>query len=394
MTNTLKDELDAIGRYSIISREEIEALANRLALQQKSGNCTTSDCLADMGKALGTKLMVYGSISKVGGTYALSLRLLDTDNKEAVRRVNERCKCSEEDLFDTIQLAAGKLLAGQQNIQRQQSSAPMLVSQQDQRESAGMPLWIEPSTGLEFVRVPGGCYSMGGKSGGEVRIDREVVTLAHKVCVDDFYLAKHEMNQKTWEELMGGNPAKHSHKTLFGTTDATKYPVDSVNWNEIQEFIKKLNMKAGMSFRLPTEAEWEYAARSGGKNEIFSGGNDYGEVSWGGGGDPWATTGSLRQTKYFSNGTTHEVDTKKPNGLGIYLMSGNVAEWCSDWFEEDYYKISPERNPPGPENGVEKIIRGGSWHSDPSSLMTFDRYHATPDTKNDQIGFRLAHPIF
>lgn len=114
MTNTLKDELHAAGEYSIISREEIEALANRLALQQKSGNCTSDECLADMGKALGTKLMVYGSISKVGSTFSISLRLLDTDNKEAIRRVNERCKCSEEGLFDSIKVAAAKLM-GQEN---------------------------------------------------------------------------------------------------------------------------------------------------------------------------------------------------------------------------------------------------------------------------------------
>ena len=105
MTNTLKDELDAKGNYSIISREEIEALANRLALQQQSGECTTSDCLADMGKALGTKLMVYGSISKLDNTYSVSLRLLNTESKEAVNRANERCKCSKEDLFEIIQIA-------------------------------------------------------------------------------------------------------------------------------------------------------------------------------------------------------------------------------------------------------------------------------------------------
>lgn len=123
MTNTLKDALDAAGGYSIISREEIEALANRLALQQKSGDCTNTDCLADMGKALGTKLMVYGSISKLGSTYSLSLRLLDTESKEAIRRVNELCKCSEEDLFATVQTAATKIMAN--NIKLQDANSQL-----------------------------------------------------------------------------------------------------------------------------------------------------------------------------------------------------------------------------------------------------------------------------
>lgn len=110
MTSFLKDEIQARGDFSTISLEEIEALANRLAIQQQSGACTSSECLADMGKALGTKLMVYGSISRVGETYSVSLRLLDTESKEAVSRVNKLCKCSEEGLFEIIQKAANDLM--------------------------------------------------------------------------------------------------------------------------------------------------------------------------------------------------------------------------------------------------------------------------------------------
>jgi hypothetical protein len=111
MTNYLKDEIHSQGQYSTISREEIEALATRLALQQASGNCTSDECLADMGKALGTRLMVYGSISKIGSVFSVSLRLLDTDTKEPVNRVNKLCKCGEEELFGTIKLAAQELMA-------------------------------------------------------------------------------------------------------------------------------------------------------------------------------------------------------------------------------------------------------------------------------------------
>jgi hypothetical protein len=110
VTNTLKDEIQEQGGYMVVSREEIEALATRLAMRQQAGDCTSDECLADMGKALGTRLMVYGSISRVGGTYVLSIRLLDTDTKVAIRRVNERCKCSGEDLFDLTHVAVSKLM--------------------------------------------------------------------------------------------------------------------------------------------------------------------------------------------------------------------------------------------------------------------------------------------
>ncbi|MBT4174021.1 MAG: SUMF1/EgtB/PvdO family nonheme iron enzyme, partial [Candidatus Marinimicrobia bacterium] len=155
-------------------------------------------------------------------------------------------------------------------------------------------------------------------------------------------------------------------------------PVERVSWQDVQDFIKKLNKKTGMHYRLPTEAEWEYAARSGGKKEKWSGTSnksilgDYG----------WYSDNSNRQT--------HIVGTKTPNGLGLYDMSGNVWEWCSDWYDSDYYENSPKQNPQGPQSGSFRVKRGGSWGLYQKFLQGSGRGSCNPVSSSSYIGFRLV----
>lgn len=138
---------------------------------------------------------------------------------------------------------------------------------------------------------------------------------------------------------MGSNP---SHFSSCGD----KCPVESVSWNDAQDFISRLNSRTGKRYRMPTEAEWEYAARSGGKREKYAGGNDVDAVAWYG-----SNSGSR----------THPVGQKQPNGLGLYDMSGNVWEWCQDWYGGSYYNQSSRDNPGGPSSGSSRVIRGGGW---------------------------------
>ncbi|MBI3399193.1 MAG: formylglycine-generating enzyme family protein, partial [Deltaproteobacteria bacterium] len=152
------------------------------------------------------------------------------------------------------------------------------------------------------------------------------------------------------------------------------------SWNDAQEYITKLNQKSPSNspfgkggqggFRLPTEAEWEYAARSGGKNEKYSGGNALDSVAW-----------------YNSNSgqKTHPVGTKAPNGLGIYDMSGNVWEWVQDWYGDNYYKNSPKDNPKGASGGQYRVLRGGSWGGGPQNLRASDRFWGVPATRNHRL---------
>ncbi|MDR4510014.1 MAG: SUMF1/EgtB/PvdO family nonheme iron enzyme [Candidatus Brocadiaceae bacterium] len=239
----------------------------------------------------------------------------------------------------------------------------------DQNEISGLLSGnsTEAFKDMEFVFIKGGCFDMGDvfEEGG---VDESPV---HRVCVDDFYMGKTEVTQKQWIDVMGYNPSRFK-----GGNDL---PVERVSWNKVQEFIKILNQKAGVSFRLPTETEWEYAARNGGKKEKWAGTSsesELGEYAW---------------HRGNSNARTHPAGEKMPNGLGLYDMTGNVWEWCSDWYDKGYYKNSPGNNPKGPLNGSFRVIRGGSWLSRSSRLRTMYRGSYSPNSKKySNIGFRLV----
>ena len=151
--------------------------------------------------------------------------------------------------------------------------------------------------------------------------------------------------------------------------------MENVSCDDCQAFIKKLNRKSGKNYRLPTEAEWEYACRSGGRDEKYSGGSDIDRVAW-----------------YYGNsgGSTHAVGGKVANGLGLYDMSGNVWEWCSDWYDENYYGNSPTQNPQGPESGSSRVYRGGSWNNRPAFVRSAHRLRFGTALRIDDLGFRLA----
>ena len=167
---------------------------------------------------------------------------------------------------------------------------------------------------------------------------------------------------------MGSNPSRFK--------DA-RNPVEQVSWKTCQTFITKLNQLTGKTFRLPTEAEWEFAARGGNKsnNYTYSGSDNIDEVAW-----------------YSSNSkyTTHDVATKAPNELGIYDMSGNVWEWCQDWYDSSYYKNAPSTNPTGPTKGSDRVLRGGSWNINAIYCRSAFRDIITPSGTINFLGLRLA----
>lgn len=221
-------------------------------------------------------------------------------------------------------------------------------------------------TGMEFIYVKGGCYERTDVS----EPSAEAARPASKVCVSDFSIGKFEVTQGQWEKLMGNNPSEFK-------ACGEKCPVDNVSWNDAQEFIARFNKKSGKKYRLPTEAEWEYAARSGGKPEEYPGGLTADDSAWHQGN---------------SADTTHPVGTRKPNGLGLYDMSGNIAEWCSDWHEEGYYAKSKTQDPKGPATGTRRVLRGGRWSSvigDPA-LRTSDRSYDFPENRENNYGLRLV----
>jgi len=225
--------------------------------------------------------------------------------------------------------------------------------------------WVEPTTGMEFVWVEGGCFQMGDTFEDGDNDEKPV----HEVCVKSFGMSRYEVTQGQWQKIMGNNPSRF--------TKGKNYPVEQVSWDDTQGFIRKLNSHSGRCFRLPTEAEWEYAARSGGKKEKYAGSGDVDRLAWYNGN---------------SGGSTHPVGTKEPNGLGLYDMSGNVWEWSSDRYGKNYYQQSPRNNPQGPSSGSFRVIRDGCWNGSPWLARSANRDRFMPGYRLDNLGFRLVLP--
>ncbi|MEO5376198.1 MAG: SUMF1/EgtB/PvdO family nonheme iron enzyme [Magnetococcus sp. DMHC-6] len=219
--------------------------------------------------------------------------------------------------------------------------------------------WSEPTTGLTFVHIPSGCFNMGSTLGKE---DEKPV---HKVCLDDFWLGKFEVTQKQWYQIMGGSPP---------SSLTAEHPIGHITWNQIALFIDRLNQRAPQGYRLPSEAEWEYACRGGSQEQSYCGGENYADLAW---------------FKENSDSSSHPVGEKKPNNFGLYDMTGNVWEWVADRYDPTYYQQAPEKNPPGASMGSTHVFRGGAWLSTPDQLRATARHHLSPDRGYGLLGFRL-----
>ena len=220
----------------------------------------------------------------------------------------------------------------------------------------------------EMVFVKGGTFMMGATEEQGTEDPRDEEYPVHEVTVSDFYIGKYEVTQELWEYVMGYNPS--------GYNGAMK-PVVSISWVDCCDFIGNLNRLTGKNFDLPTEAEWEYAARGGAKSMgyKYAGSNNIDEVAW---------------YNENSDNETHQVGLKLPNELGLYDMSGNVCELCSDWYDENYYSSSPSINPTGPKMGEYIVCRGGSLSYRARSCRISDRDYAPMDGAYANVGFRLV----
>jgi formylglycine-generating enzyme required for sulfatase activity len=265
---------------------------------------------------------------------------------------------------DDMRAAVQDRIAHWQGKQRDSEEKKIAMAPRPSKTSTGGSTYTDPTTGMEFVRVKGGCYQMGDTFGDG---DEKPV---HEVCVDDFYIGKYTVTQGQWQAVMGNNPS------YFKNGD--NYPVEQVSWNDAQDFINRLNEKVTPlnpplskgggkgGYRLPTEAEWEYAAREGGRRVRFGTGTDTissdianfdASASYK---KPYSEVGQYRQK-------TTPVGSFRPNSLGLYDMAGNVWQWTADWYGENYSSESPKSNPTGPNSGQYRVLRGGPWSNWPSA---------------------------
>ena len=252
------------------------------------------------------------------------------------------------------------LLFGACTNSKDNSKNETAVTKQDSIETK------TPSERIEMAFVQGGTFTMGctTEQGGDCT---DYEKPAHQVTLSDYKIGKYEVTQAQWKAVMGNNPSNFS--------GCDKCPVETVSWNDIQDFLRKLNEKTGKTYRLPTEAEWEFAARGGNKSTKtkYSGSNILDEVAW---------------YERTSGRKTHEVGTKAANELGIHDMSGNVWEWCSDWYGD--YDASSKTNPKGPSSGSFRVLRGGSWDCNPPGCRVSNRFNYIPDARLLNGGFRLV----
>ena len=272
---------------------------------------------------------------------------------------------------------------------------------------------------FKMVKVQGGSFTMGGTSeqGSDVYDDEKPT---HRVTLSNYYIGETEVTQQLWKAVMGNNPSRFGPKetnvakcsydsfvadakqlnakkpgtvriptrqewdaAMVTTSGSMKRPVERISWDDCQEFIRRLNQLTGRNFRMPTEAEWEFAARGGVKSRgyKYSGSNNIGTVAW-------YYENAYDKGESSPDYGTHNVKTKQPNELGLYDMSGNVYEWCSDWFGD--YSSAAQTNPKGASSGSYRVYRGGSWIIIARFCRVSIRYYSSPSNRHNYLGLRLA----
>lgn len=269
--------------------------------------------------------------------------------------------------------SVGVGIANQQQSENQQSSNTYVASSSNNSSgslsvvsgSNTISIPVKNGISIDMVKVEAGTFMMGATS--EMKDPYDDEKPVHQVTLtNDYYMGKYEVTQALWQVVMGKNPSYFKGDNL---------PVNYVRWKDCQRFISKLNSMTGRKFRLPTEAEWEYAARGGKKSRgyQYSGSSNISDVAWYDGN---------------SGDKTHPVGTKQANELGIYDMTGNVLEWCQDWYGS--YYSSSQTNPTGATSGSRHVNRGGSWHSNVRRSSSSCRYGVIYVDRDLDLGFRLA----
>ena len=267
----------------------------------------------------------------------------------------------------TVTISEGQTASISSSLTSSASSSNSNTLSSSGSSLSGNALTIPVKNGIniEMVKVEAGSFDMGATP--EMQAPYEVEKPVHRVTLtNNYYIGKYEVTQALWQAVMGSNPSHFKGDDL---------PVEQVSWNDCQDFISKLNAMTGKRFRLPTESEWEYAARGGNKSRgyQYSGSYNIDDVAW-----------------YSDNSgsKTHAVGTKEPNELGIYDMTGNVWEWCQDWYGS--YSGSPQTNPTGAVSGSFRVGRGGSWIYSASECRSSYRNYGTPGDRYGFLGLRLV----
>jgi formylglycine-generating enzyme required for sulfatase activity len=309
-----------------------------------------------------------------GSAVKMELAQEDGSAKEQRRRSGERMVAEE----DERQEAARRGVKGKRIVEEEHQVRAEPLHRPDD------PAWkVKEKLGIELVRIPGGEFEMGQTDSEKQWLVGEVGEQdyqkwyrderpSHRVQVRDFYLGKHEVTKEQWRHVMGSDPSYF--------TGCDTCPVDQVSWEDIQKFLRKAADIAGVEIRLPTEAEWEYAARGGAQGQRWAGTDNQGVLT------------DYAWYSPYSEHSTHPVGGKEPNAYGLHDMSGNVWEWCSDGYDSTYYSGKQYDNPEGPSSANYRVFRGGGWNDEPRHVRSADRNGYLPSLRSAGIGFRVVLP--
>lgn len=302
----------------------------------------------------------YG-IDKLGGKESYVLRIASVQsgletNKDEKRSYKKEGKNKDEEIVENSLIP----------IKSDYENFPNMINSSETKSDNSIVFNVN-GVAFNMIYVNGSTFEMGATKEqiGESKGDEKP---KHIVTLTNFYIGETEVTQELWQAVMGSNPSSFN--------DDIKRPVVDVSYIDCMNFVSKLNIATGKRFDLPTEAQWEYAARGGNKStnkDIYCGGNNIMNVAW-----------------FFGNSKMkpHPVKTKAPNELGLYDMSGNAYEWCLDWYGK--YEADSQTNPCGVENGEERVYRGGSYRGHAGYCRTSYRGHALPAEKSNNVGLRLV----
>jgi sulfatase modifying factor 1 len=376
LTSILVSEISKMGKYEIYSQENVRTLAGWTAEKMKLG-CTSTQCLLALGQMDVSKL-ISGSVGKIGNRYSVSLSLFDTQNAKAEKAISEFCH-TEDELIELVQKAGRQLLGAQ--------------AEPSAAERKELDKTFTNSIGMEFVLIPAGRFLMGSPANEPGRAENEGPQREVQIT-KPFYLGKYEVKVSEFREFVKATQYKTDAETKGGAVIRVKekwerkegitwyspgisqkddHPVVCLAWSDAVDYAKWLAQKTGHAYRLPTEAEWEYACRAG-SQQAYSFGSDARELSKFG----W----------YLENsgGKTRPVGQKKPNSWGLFDMHGNVWEWCQDYYGK--YPAGRAADPAGPARGSIRVIRGGGWASPAKDLRCAERRNGFIGV--DRVGFRLV----
>jgi formylglycine-generating enzyme required for sulfatase activity len=406
--NKLVESINTSGVFTAADRtSDFIAEAKRQSGFDQSAAISESQ-IGNLGQQFGAQYVCLTEVLSAAGSNYVSTRFINAETNAIITTVEfTRYLGSVEDLANASAYITGKILsiaiinniikidnlnsAWQNYLMKQQKEEEKRQQKEEEKREKAMEK-REKATGkqqqkedeiselsrvntqqissasvpadFDMILVKGGTFTMGSDDKKDAEKDEKPT---HEVTLSDFYIGKTEVTCAQWKSIMGNYPSKHIGDEQLPAC---------VNWLEIQEFIVKLNSKTGMDYRLLTEAEWEYAARGGNQNKSnkYSGSNNVDEIAW---------------YEDNSNNKAHIVGSKKVNELGIYDMSGNVWEWCSDRYEK--YSSSPQNNPIITDsNNKNRVLRGGSFDSKRQGVRVSQRFSENPNKYSKNIGFRLA----